>query len=116
LSPRWNRFTPKTLSISLWKSFALSTFTHKETHNRTLLFGTILLKHGRYFDYWSQPLNMRMRICCLDCHEAGLCCYLVIHRKPITSITAVLLQFMTDLLTLPHALEVRRKGKEGTWR
>jgi hypothetical protein len=22
---------------------------------------------------------MRMRICCLDCHEAGLCCYLVIH-------------------------------------
>jgi hypothetical protein len=22
---------------------------------------------------------MRMRICYLDCHEAGLCCYLVIH-------------------------------------
>jgi hypothetical protein len=22
---------------------------------------------------------MRMRVCYLDCHEAGLCCYLVIH-------------------------------------
>jgi hypothetical protein len=22
---------------------------------------------------------MRMRVCCLDCYEAGLCCYLVIH-------------------------------------
>jgi hypothetical protein len=27
----------------------------------------------------NQPLNMRMRVCYLDCHEAGLCCYLVIH-------------------------------------
>jgi hypothetical protein len=50
-----------------------------EMHNRTLLFGGTLLKHGRHFDYWNQPLNMRMRICNLDCHEAGLCCYLVIH-------------------------------------
>jgi hypothetical protein len=24
-------------------------------------------------------MNMRMRVCYLDCHEAGLCCYLVIH-------------------------------------
>jgi hypothetical protein len=24
---------------------------------------------------------MRMRICYLDCHEAGLCCYLVIHTE-----------------------------------
>jgi hypothetical protein len=22
---------------------------------------------------------MRMRVCYLDCHEVGLCCYLVIH-------------------------------------
>jgi hypothetical protein len=28
-------------------------------------------------DYWNQPLNMR--ICYLDCYEAGLCCYLVIY-------------------------------------
>jgi hypothetical protein len=32
-----------------------------KTHNRTLFFGIILLMHG----------------CYLDCHEAGLCCYLV---------------------------------------
>jgi hypothetical protein len=44
-----------------------------------LLFGSTLLKHGRQFDYWYQPLNMRMRVCYLDCHEAGLCCYLVKH-------------------------------------
>jgi hypothetical protein len=44
-----------------------------------LLFGSTNLKHGRHFDYWNQPLNMCMHICYLDCHEAGLCCYLVIH-------------------------------------
>jgi hypothetical protein len=43
-----------------------------------MLFGSIHLKHGRDFNYISQPLNMRMRVCYLDCHEAGLCCYLVI--------------------------------------
>jgi hypothetical protein len=48
-------------------------------HKRTLLFGSIYLKHGRHFDYWHQPLNMRMRVRYLDSNEAGLCCYLVIH-------------------------------------
>jgi hypothetical protein len=38
-----------------------------------------LLKQGRRFDYWNQPLKVCMRICYLDCHEAGLCCYIVIH-------------------------------------
>jgi hypothetical protein len=37
------------------------------------------LKHGRHFDYWNQPLNLRMRFCYLGCQESGLCCYLVIH-------------------------------------
>jgi hypothetical protein len=50
-----------------------------KTYNRTLFFGNILLKHGHHFDYWNQPLNRRMRFCYLDSHEAGLCCYLVIH-------------------------------------
>jgi hypothetical protein len=44
-----------------------------------LLFCSTLLKHGRHFDYQNQHLNMRMRVCYLDCHETGLCCYLVIH-------------------------------------
>jgi hypothetical protein len=48
-------------------------------HNRILFFASTLLKHGCHFDYWNQPLNMHMRTCYLDCHEAGLCCYLVIH-------------------------------------
>jgi hypothetical protein len=38
-------------------------------------------------------MNMRMRICYLYCHEAGLCCYLVIH------IESVLLPFVSYLLT-----------------
>jgi hypothetical protein len=44
-----------------------------------LLFGNTLLKHSHHFDYWNQPLNMRMCICYLGSHEAGLCCYLVMH-------------------------------------
>jgi hypothetical protein len=48
-------------------------------HNRTQLFDSIFLKHGRHFDNWNQPLNMRMRVCYLYCHETGLCCYLLIH-------------------------------------
>jgi hypothetical protein len=50
-------------------------------HNRTLLFGRTLLKHGRHFDYWNKTLNMRMHACYLYCHTAGLCCYLVIHTE-----------------------------------
>jgi hypothetical protein len=60
--------------------------------------------HCRHFDYWNQPLNMRMCAFCLDCHDAGLCCYLVIHRKSTTSIKAVLLPSVTYLLTLPRKL------------
>jgi hypothetical protein len=42
-------------------------------------YNSILLQHGRHLDYWNQPLNMRMHLCYLDCHEAGPCFYLVIH-------------------------------------
>jgi hypothetical protein len=48
-------------------------------HNRTLLFGSTLLMNDRHFDYWNQPLNMRMRFCYLDCHEGGLSRYLMVH-------------------------------------
>jgi hypothetical protein len=54
-----------------------------KTHNKTLLFGSTILKHGRHFDYWNQPLNMRQRVCCLDFHVAGLCCYLVMHIEDL---------------------------------
>jgi hypothetical protein len=52
-------------------------------YNRTLLFGSILLKQGCHFDYWNQPLNMRMHVCYLDFHEAWLCCYLVIYIEKL---------------------------------
>jgi hypothetical protein len=81
----------------------IESFCPRKTHNRTLLLSSTLLKHGHHFDYRNQPLNMRMCICYLDCHEAGLCCCLVVtHRRPITSITAVLLPFVTYLRTLPR--------------
>jgi hypothetical protein len=83
LGPVVNRFTRQTLptvNISLRISFALhlSPFAHN-TNNRTLLLGCTLLKHGRHFDYWNQRVTMRMLVCFLDCHQAGLCCYLVRH-------------------------------------
>jgi hypothetical protein len=39
---------------------------------------------------------MRMRFCCLDCHEAGICCYLMKH------IENLLLPFVTYFLSLPR--------------
>jgi hypothetical protein len=78
---RNKHFPPWTGNISLWRSFALSPFAHKKTHSCTTLFVSTLLKHGRHSDYWNQSLNMRMRVCYLDYHEAGMCCYLVIHLE-----------------------------------
>jgi uncharacterized membrane protein len=46
-----------------------------------LLFGSTFLKNGHHFDYWNQPLNMRMRVCYLYCSEIWLSCYLVIHTE-----------------------------------
>jgi hypothetical protein len=86
--PAVNRFMRWTLptvnrKISLWISFALSPFAHKKKNKRKLLLGSTQLKHGHHFDCWNQPLNMRMRVCYLDCHEAGLCYYLVIRIENV---------------------------------
>jgi hypothetical protein len=54
-----------------------------KTHNRTLPFGSTLLKHSCHFDYWNQSLNMRMRVYYLDYHETGLCYYLMIHIESL---------------------------------
>jgi hypothetical protein len=43
----------------------------------------------------------------LDCHEAGLCCYLVIH---IENLLRPLLPFVTCLLTLPRTVKVYSTG------
>jgi hypothetical protein len=82
--PVVNHFMPQTLPTVNRKHFfmnilCIESFCLQKTHNRTLLFGSTFVKHGRPFGYWNQPLNMRMRIRYLDCHAAGMCCYLVIH-------------------------------------
>jgi hypothetical protein len=85
-----NRFEPQTFPTVNRKHFFMNRLCiesfclQKTKHNKTLLFGSTLLKHGRHFDYWNQPLNMSMLVCYLDCEEAGLCCYLLIHtEKPL---------------------------------
>jgi hypothetical protein len=73
-------------------------FCPEKTHNRTLFFDSTLLKHSGYFDYWNPPLNMRMFVCYLECHEAGLCCYLVIHIENLLR-QLQLFYFHCDLFT-----------------
>jgi hypothetical protein len=64
----------------------IGSLSPQKTHTRKLFFGSILLKHGRHFDYSNQPLNMRMRVCYLDSYDVGPS---DTHRKPVTSITNV---------------------------
>jgi hypothetical protein len=82
--PVVNSFTRQTLPTVQRKHFFMNIFCieffcQQKMENRTLLFGSVHLKHGHHFNYWNHPLNMGMRVHCLDSHEAGLCCYLVIH-------------------------------------
>jgi hypothetical protein len=65
--PVVNRFTRQTLPIIKRKHFFMNvfcveSFCPQETHKRTLLLGSALLKHGLHFDYWNQPLNMCVRV------------------------------------------------------
>jgi hypothetical protein len=52
----------------------IESFYPQNMYNRTLFFGSLLLKHGHNFDYWDQPLNMRMSICYLVIHIENLVC------------------------------------------
>jgi hypothetical protein len=70
LPPRWNRFTWQTLRNVNRKHFfmnilCIESSCPQKTHSITQLLSSTLLKHGRHFDYWNQPLNMRMRVCYL---------------------------------------------------
>jgi hypothetical protein len=56
-------------------------FCPRNTHKRNLFFISIPPSTAAHFDYWNQPVNMHMRVCCLHAHEAGLCCYLAIHTE-----------------------------------
>jgi hypothetical protein len=84
--PVVNRFKRKTPPIVNRKYFfmnilCIELFCQQKTHNRTLLFGSTHLKHGRHFYNWNQPLNIHIPVWYLDSHEAVLCCYPVIDIK-----------------------------------
>jgi hypothetical protein len=76
--PTWETLPTVNRKYFVRNILCIESFCPQKMHNRTLLFCDIL-KHGRHFDYWNQPLNMRISICYLDYHETGLCCYLVMH-------------------------------------
>jgi hypothetical protein len=86
LAPRLNRFTRQTLPTVNRKHVCMNIlctefFCPQKRTTERCSFGSWPLNHGRHFYYWNQPPNMRMCVCYLDYHEAGLCCYVVIHIK-----------------------------------
>jgi hypothetical protein len=89
-----------------------------KTQNWTLLFGGKIFKHGRHFDYWNQPLIMRMRVFYLDCHEAGLCCYLVTNIENLLhqlQLFYVLLWLFTDYSSYSWSAECLNVKKLRIW-
>jgi hypothetical protein len=44
---------------------------------------------------------MRMRVCYLDCHEAGLCCYLVIHVENLLRLLQLFCFFLWPIYWVP---------------
>jgi hypothetical protein len=67
-----------------------------------MLFSRTLLKHSHHFDYWNQALNVRMCVCFVDCREAGVCCYLMIHLENLLHpFQLIYLHFVIYLLTPP---------------
>jgi hypothetical protein len=70
LDPVVNRRTRQTLPTVNRKHFfmnflCIETFCQQKTHYWLLVFGNIL-KQSRHFDYWNEPLNMRMLVCYLE--------------------------------------------------
>jgi hypothetical protein len=107
--PVVNRFTRQTLSTVNRKHFfmdilCIDTFYPRKTHNRTLFFGSLLLKQGRYSEICSEHAHARLL------PRLSWSCTVLLpsdtHREPITSNTAVLLPFVTYLLTLPRVREL----------
>jgi hypothetical protein len=76
---RWRTLPTANRKHFIMNILCIVSFCSQNTYNRALLLGSKRSKHGRHTDYWNQPLNMRMSVWYLDYHEAGLCCYLLIH-------------------------------------
>jgi hypothetical protein len=124
-----NRFTRQTLPTVNKKHFVMNIlcikfFFLQETHNRTLLFCSMHHKDRHDFGYWNQPLNMRMLVYYLDCHEAGLCCYLVIHTEnqlhPLqlfyTYFILWSIYWLSVVNTKIHYFSLKIRREENTWK
>jgi hypothetical protein len=93
----------------------IESFCSQKTHNKALLFGSTLFKHGRYFDCWNQPLIMRKRLLRRLSWSWTVLLPSDTHKKSITSITAVLLPFVIYLLTLPRIWNDPEEGYDVDW-
>jgi hypothetical protein len=98
---RDNHFPPQTGNISLWISFALSSFAHKKNaqYNVALRY----YNKARSPCWLLKPASELAHVPLLPRLSWSRTVLLPsdTHRKPITSITAVLLPFVSYLLTLP---------------
>jgi hypothetical protein len=118
IDPTVNRFTLQTFPTVNRKYFFMSIhytgfFCPYKTHNRTLLVDNTF-KYLRHFDYWNQPLIMRMCVCYLDCFEAGLCCYLVIHTENLLRPLQLLYFHLWPIYWLSHICRGQYAGWDHT--
>jgi hypothetical protein len=104
-----NRFTLRTLPTLKRKHFFMNILCiesfcpQKKTHNRNLLFGNTLLKHGPFWLLKPASEHSHARLLPRLSWKWTVLLPSDTHRKPITSITAFLLPVVTYLLTLPRA-------------
>jgi hypothetical protein len=104
---RDKHFLPQTGNISLWIYFTVSPFSTKKKHNRMLLFGSILSSTVTILtteaSLWTCAEHLLLRLSrswtALPPSDT--------HRKPITSVTAVLLPSVTCLLILPRIITMQ---------
>jgi hypothetical protein len=108
-----NPFRPKHETFLYEHTSHWALLPTKKTHNITLLFGSIILKHGLFFEYRNQPLNMHMRICYLDCHEVGLCCYLVINIENLLRSLQLFYFHLWPIYWLPRIISYVRNCLRG---
>jgi hypothetical protein len=101
----WQTLPTVNRKHSFMNMLCIESFCPQKTHNRTLLFGTILPKHSSHFDYWNQSLNMRMRICYLECYGAGLCCYLMIYIEELLCPLQLFCFYLWPIYWLPRGIE-----------
>jgi hypothetical protein len=88
LHPAVNRFTRQTLpTMNREKLFmnilCIESSCPQKRRTTERSSSIVYSKYSRHFDYRNQLLNKRMRACYLDCHEAGLCCNVVIYTETL---------------------------------